>query len=270
MKMIDRSVHLWKKIVGRIAASCEMNWWLLRYARDLRTVRVLKNRGPIDTPTLIRLRFFGHPILVRCGTTDVWTVWDLLYAGEYSPLRAIPRKVVVDCGANIGMYLLSLLKEAPHDVTHYVGVEPDQASFELLQRQVALCGVQSKSSLVNAAVFDRDAVLKFDDGRQRHWENRLSPTGKKHVQAVTICTLLDSVGVQECDLLKVDIEGAEKELFASINPWKDRVKAIVCELHDDVNYAWFASQMKAAGFNPYPAGELFRRLPGAIRADLDH
>jgi FkbM family methyltransferase len=241
--------------------------WLARNARDVRTISVLRNKGDREAPALIKLRFFDHPVVVRCGTTDVWTVWDLLYDGEYTPLRPLPRRIVVDCGANIGMYLLSVLKEAPGEMQRYVAAEPDEANFRLLEQQVGLCGVRDKAVLRKVAIFDRDTTLQFDNSGARHWGHRLSSSGGKSVQAVSLRSLLDSQQIDECDLLKVDIEGAERNLFASIDEWKHRVRAIVCELHDGLTYQWFASVMSAAGFAPFDAGALFRRLPGAIRVD---
>jgi FkbM family methyltransferase len=228
----------------------------------------MKGRGKPNHPALVRFRFFDNPVVLRCGTTDIWAAWDLLYDAEYRPVVPLPCRTVVDCGANVGIFLVSLLKHNAAELQRYVGVEPDQASFGLLERQVRLFDVHDRVDLLNVAVYDRDTTLCFDDTGP-NWEHRLSPAGSKRVRALSLPALLDSVGLEECDLLKVDIEGAEKELFESIGAWKARVKAIVCELHNNVTYSWFADLMQAAGFNPYRAGGLFHRLPGAIRADLD-
>jgi hypothetical protein len=42
----------------------------------------------------------------------------------------------------------------------------------------------------------------------------------------------------------------------------------VAELHDGLDYAWFAGIAESAGFEPFPPGELFRAHPGAIRRDV--
>jgi FkbM family methyltransferase len=178
----------------------------------------------------------------------------------------LPRRVVVDCGANIGMFLVSLLKESPGELERYIGVEPDVESFQWLEQQVASCGVQDKATLRNVAVYDRDTMLQFDDNMEKDWEHRVSPSGRKQLQALSLPSLFDSAGIDECDLLKVDIEGSEKELFESIDQWKHRVKAIVCELHPNVTYEWFANLMS---FILTPRDNCFGGLPGAIRGDLE-
>jgi FkbM family methyltransferase len=244
------------------------NLWLLRNARDLRSIWVMKGKGIPLSPELVRFRFFNNPLLIRPRTTDSWAAWDLLFEEEYAPIAPLPVRTVVDCGANVGMFLAFLLKYTRGELQRYVGVEPDAASFEILRRQVELFGVRDKATLLQLAVSDREGVLTFDDSGPV-WEHHVSPTGTKQVQAAPLPRILDTAGIEVCDLLKVDIEGAEKELFESIGQWKDRVRAIVCELHANVSYEWFAGLMRSAGFNPYRSGSLFRKLPGAIRSDLD-
>ena len=42
---------------------------------------------------------------------------------------------------------------------------------------------------------------------------------------MTIGTLLDRDGLDEVDLLKLDIEGGERDVLESISSWRDRVKS---------------------------------------------
>jgi hypothetical protein len=66
------------------------------------------------------------------------------------------------------------------------------------------------------------------------------------VRAVTIASLMDKAGFDRVDILKLDIEGAEIELFdANCEEWIDRVDAIVIELHDWIRPGCSASLLKA-------------------------
>jgi Methyltransferase FkbM domain len=54
------------------------------------------------------------------------------------------------------------------------------------------------------------------------------------VEGYTMTEILDRSGFDRVDLLKVDIEGAERELFSSQDvSWLDRVGAIAIEFHED-------------------------------------
>lgn len=53
------------------------------------------------------------------------------------------------------------------------------------------------------------------------------------VRAITVEDILERYALQRIDLLKIDIEGAELELFSAGDlTWLDRVDCIAIELHD--------------------------------------
>jgi hypothetical protein len=65
------------------------------------------------------------------------------------------------------------------------------------------------------------------------------------------------------DLLKMDIEGAETEVFSGPMHWLDRVSCIVAELHPPFTFEHFRGLMIAHGFDII-AG---RMLPTALRRE---
>ena len=56
-------------------------------------------------------------------------------------------------------------------------------------------------------------------------------------RAVTLPTLMRETGIESVDILKVDIEGAEKEVFSQCD-WMDRVGLLAIELHDRHRPGW--------------------------------
>lgn len=54
------------------------------------------------------------------------------------------------------------------------------------------------------------------------------------MKTITISKLLQDSGFEEIDLLKIDIEGAEKEVFgaADVDEWLSKVRILTIELHD--------------------------------------
>ena len=146
----------------------------------------------------------------------------------------------------------------------YVGVEADVESFGVLTQQVLALGVEHSATVLQGAVWKHDGEVSFD-GRGQSWAHHVADDGDHKVRAMTLGTILDRAGLASCDLLKLDIEGGEREVLASLASWGHRVDAIVAELHGDLDYAWFARTVAPAGFVCAPAGRLFNRHPGAIR-----
>jgi Methyltransferase FkbM domain len=57
--------------------------------------------------------------------------------------------------------------------------------------------------------------------------------GQKHpVRAVTIDEIIKEFGLGRIDLLKIDVEGSEKEIFDNSEAWISSVDVICVELHD--------------------------------------
>ena len=56
--------------------------------------------------------------------------------------------------------------------------------------------------------------------------------GKGDIKTVTIEELLSLFDKHYVDILKIDIEGAEKELFSNNTNWINYVGTLIVELHD--------------------------------------
>jgi FkbM family methyltransferase len=242
------------------------NLWLLGACRDWPTLRAMKGRrvhGP-ETVLPLRLRALAAPILYRSHTTDISVAWELFHQGEYECTRAWDFGTVVDCGANVGMFLAFALGKLGGRLRSYVGVEPDPAAFALLERQAEQFGLRDKSRLLRAAAWHTDGEVSFDDAGPS-WGRHVSAAGARRVRALCIESILDEADLEQCDLLKLDIEGAERQVLPLISAWGPRVRTLVAELHDGLDYAWFAECVESAGFEAFPPGALFRLHPGAIR-----
>ena len=153
----------------------------------------------------------------------------------------------------------------------YIGVEPDPDSFEVLSEQLQIRGMRPISSLFQAAVAATDGTATFDI-KGESWSHRLSDQGSLQVKTLSINSILDHAGLDQVDLLKLDIEGGEKQVLEVLPTWRKRVRNIVVELHqewDPLNFDWFTSVVRASGHIPMSPGTLFGRLPGAVREDLE-
>jgi FkbM family methyltransferase len=251
-------------LLGRV----RNNLWLLGACRDWSTLRAMKRRDVSATDVeRLHLRGLSNPLLYRPGTTDVAVAWELFQHREYDCTRGWDFETVVDCGANVGMFLAFVVMKTGTGLRRYVGVEADRAAFDMLELQATAAGIQSKSLLLQVAAWEHDGEVSFDD-RGPSWGHRVSAGGSARVRAMTIESILDAAGLEQCDLLKLDIEGGERTVLPRIKSWGPRVRRVVTELHDGLDYAWFAAIAEGAGFRPFPAGELFRAHPGAIRLDV--
>jgi FkbM family methyltransferase len=155
-------------------------------------------------------------------------IYDQIVLRPYLP-RDRNYRTIIDCGANIGL-TVRYWKAAYPDAT-VIAVEPDPANFDLLRANTAgLANVHC----IRAGVWPVSGRLRIEReelGSSSFRTHEAQEVGD--TDAVTIPDLLARFGIDRLSLLKVDIEGAEKELFAGPHlQWLERVDAIAIELHD--------------------------------------
>jgi FkbM family methyltransferase len=95
----------------------------------------------------------------------------------------------------------------------------------------------SNVMLMQAALWPVQRRLTISDDGAGEWaysvtEQRAAESTNE-VSAITMEDILRKLAVSRIDLLKLDIEGSERELFSTdAGAWLDRVEYIVVELHD--------------------------------------
>jgi FkbM family methyltransferase len=182
----------------------------------------------------IYLRPISREVLIRRGTTDLKCLLKVFLSNEYHlPFEMSPR-VIVDAGANIGMATLFFAARFPDACI--VAIEPEASNFELLKQN---CAGLSNVMLVQAALWPQEQRLWLSDSYSEEWAFQVathaSPASKNlgEVRAITIGQILRQLHTDRIDLLKLDIEGSEFELFSNnADQWLDHVRLIAIELHD--------------------------------------
>ncbi len=188
-------------------------------------------RGRVET---VRTRD-GEHFAVRIGASDLSVLYELQRQREYDaaldeitcPLEV---RCVVDMGANVGLSMRFWLKSFPN--ARVVGIEPDAGNLAMCRENLSLCGGgAARASLIQAFVGGERRTAAVDR-RRGAWGYRMAEGGGggESIPVVTVQDVLDRVD-GDVDLLKMDIEGAEAEVFARPAPWLARVKTLVVEVH---------------------------------------
>ena len=105
---------------------------------------------------------------------------------------------------------------------------------------------------LQAALWSENTTIHLIDPGAGAWGFMTEPAGEGHtILAITVDRLMSDHGIDHIDILKVDIEGAEKEVFADTSAWIDRVDSIIVELHERLKGGCNRSFYNAtSGFSP--------------------
>ena len=140
---------------------------------------------------------------------------------------------IVDAGANIGDETARF--RAHHPAAAIAAIEPARRNFNLLEQNF---GSDPQVRLFFGGLWPSPVDLRVDPGSctqaftvsQAAAEDR---TTQDVVQAYTVPAIMAAMGWQEIDILKLDIEGAEKMLFSEgIESWITRVRCVIFEVAD--------------------------------------
>lgn len=189
------------------------------------------------TKGAIRVSFISHPFKIRSDDfADGQIFNEVILKRSYQGV-ADKQKThrIIDLGSNIGLSVISFLSEYPN--AELVAVEPDVDNFKLLKENTRPYNVHKKRvHYFNNAVYDREAELYIEDPQVGTHGFRVAEEPgtrqKGRVRSITVNNLLDRLGWNGVDIIKIDIEGAERELFKNNTGWIGRTRYLIVETHD--------------------------------------
>ncbi|HEY2908823.1 MAG TPA: FkbM family methyltransferase [Gemmataceae bacterium] len=180
----------------------------------------------------IRPTGFRYPLYFRPGGSDPHVIDQVFLRREYACIAAIPGvEYIVDCGANIGCSTYYLLHHYPK--ARALVVEPDASNMAVCRRNLAPFG--DRVIYIGAGIWSAAGSLVIDRGKGAEWaiQVRLAqPSERADIPAVTIADVMALANFPRIDVLKIDIEGAEAEVFGeSSSKWLPAVRNMAIELH---------------------------------------
>jgi len=187
----------------------------------------------------------------------------------YSPTENMNIKTIVDLGANIGTESIRFSKLYPE--ARIIAVEAEKRNFEQLQKNISSF---QKIEVSHTAIWGEKCKLKLVsetvDCQGWHLE-AVSANQDYDMLGQTFQDLMQSFKVSSIDVLKIDIEGAEMELFENnCDQWIHNVKCLIIECPDGDSPLATSKMFKIfndAGytFNTFINGENLI----LVRSDLD-
>jgi FkbM family methyltransferase len=212
------------------------------------------------TSGLLQVKIDGlkHPIWIRAGTPDAEEVVHASVReayGKYLPAGEV--RFIIDAGAYIGDTATWYLSRFPS--CRVVALEPNSETFSALERNCA--PYYDRIRLMPAGLWYRDEQLRVVP-------NPATPTGISVVpcpseapgscRAVSPATILKEERAESIDIFKIDIEGAEEQLFSmDPDPWLARTRSIFIEIHSPAAFEAVIAATRRHGYSRFNYRELF-------------
>lgn len=186
----------------------------------------------------IPLNNVDFKVSMRLKTSDFAVYSQIFIENEYRLIIDFFKRfksenpVMIDLGGNIGLASLNFASQFSN--THLILLEPNKENIEMCKNNLSCF---ENVEILNKAIYNKNTTLyedySFRLGMHSSFRYTEEKTSNPSIEAVSIESLL-SVH-HEVDFLKIDVEGAEKEIFeTNLQTWLHKVKVIAVEIHDDI------------------------------------
>jgi len=181
---------------------------------------------------LIKLKIPGQRYVVysRKRSSDTPTFRQIFINREYDyNIPDFKPKTIVDIGAYNGFSTVFFACKYPD--AKILAIEPEPSNYDLLIKNTAQF---SNVTTIRGAIWHRRTNLKISNPGADKWAiqtDEASDKDKDTIKAITMENILSQIHSPTIDILKVDIEGAERTLFRANTDWLKRINVLIIEIH---------------------------------------
>lgn len=116
-----------------------------------------------------------------------------------------------------------------------IAIEPEESNFSILEKNTEKL---KNVKRIKAGLWSKNSFLKIIDKHVSKWSFRVKEVWEWEnydIKGIDIETVLKESGFDNVDILKLDIEGTEKEIFSkNYKSWINKINIIVIEEHDRI------------------------------------
>ncbi len=142
-------------------------------------------------------------------------------------LKNDTKPLMLDCGSNIGAsseYFKRIYKNA-----EIVMIEPDKNNLDFSKKNTSV----KEKFIFNKAISSEEKLFKFSNLSEDNRAFKVVDSGNLEIESINVEKILNIFGDEfQPFLIKIDIEGFEKNLFEKNYQWIKHFDIIIIELHD--------------------------------------
>jgi len=241
-----KSWHVNLEYPGKLLKNHEKEYLVQYKLPEIGSVRLFIRKNPASDHEVFHqvFEFFEYRAIVD-------NVLSSMHAGQV--------KYIMDAGANVGYTTIYLKKYFPE--ANFVCIEPEEGNFQQLNKNININRLEKVNTL-QAGLWHKDEPLEISSNfrDKKDWSFQVIKSNNKNtIPGHTVHGIMDMFGWKFIDILKIDIEGAERFVFGNrdtVEKFLPLVKFIIIEIHDEYDIRELIySILKSFNFKLYEAGE---------------
>jgi len=187
---------------------------------------------------------------------------DLIVAGyvflkkfHIPPFSLPDNPIIVDLGSNIGFTIIDYKLTYPN--AQILGVEMDRDNYQLCIKNTS---AYPNVTVLNKAIWFENGTIQYNSNVNNDSYSATSLSSDKStndqligIESITIPDLLAMNNIKKVDFMKIDIEGAEVEIFKKGNlDWLNLVDSMHMEIHDRLEVTPVTNILKKYNYEVIP------------------
>lgn len=213
----------------------------------LATNRVTRKILPIFTRSTLTSFHWNDQVFLHRGTQPGFGVIEQIFTNKDYDTNKLARHqdilsfyescstpLIIDTGANIGASSVWFSSTFPR--SKIIAIEPQKDNFDLLSKNT-----ENKTNIktIHGAMASQCGTIKLFDPGHGEWGYRTNQNGVNPIAEVDTSNLIPANSTPF--ILKMDIEGAEAEVFSKNTETFEEFPLIIIELHD-----WMLPKQKSS------------------------
>lgn len=197
-----------------------------------KAVEVYIKRRICRKPYKFYFQLLNRYVELRPKSTDFQVFNDIFIERDYEHQWNISKGIIIDAGAYAGFSTLYFHLLFPsHKI---IALEPDPDNFNQLLKNVT--GI-SAIKPIQKALWHTSGPIYCSNPFAAKWGHQYTTQQNTNTQnlsayAISILDLMKQFNTEHIALLKLDVEGAEKDIFEKNTDWIRSVDNVAIELHD--------------------------------------
>lgn len=159
---------------------------------------------------------------------------------EIESVQIKPNDIVIDCGANMGLFSILAVKRGAEKVYAF---DPQIRAQKLLNQNIKLNDCADKITLVPFGLYDKKCTLSFIEDneniggshieRNQNTEHISDECNTTTIECVTIDDWVTENNIPKIDFIKADIEGSERNMLIGAGKTikRDHPRLAICIYH---------------------------------------
>ncbi len=178
----------------------------------------------------LKVKGYSGLIYLRPNTSDYKIFKQIFIEEEYNVSFPLEVNTIVDAGSNCGysiVYFKNKFKDAK-----LIAIEPDASNIEIINKNTSH---YSNIELIQGGVWHKNTDLNILNKNAGKWAFRVIEAEKGHgeFKGYSLGSIIETYNLNTIDVLKIDIEGAEKIVFENnYKNWLPKTKFGFLELHE--------------------------------------